>query len=637
MRVTSVPFLIGVLVGAALLTTVWTASSLKPVDAQMLGFRPAALDIRRWKPTADASSIAPPAGRRYERVSERFLLQQLVRAYLADPWSTSSGTRREAPQHGWAFPSAADAPEEGEDDAGADDVEDEGVMLATSASVLTAQRIQELAPSVARFGEGTWQDGLAEDAEWDESGGGGESGWGNHDGWTGYNTDGESTADSADSADAWRGGDAPWRDVQPDDTVEARPDAGLPWKDAGEDTGEAETPALPAEANELDAKDADRDRAEGEDGSDSARDGDGVARDGVATAAPGSGEDTGEDESLEALLQRDLPPQLLPPYREEQPQLTRGWVASTGELVSIRYVGGRSAPGIGGMGEGSSESGESGEGGAIEDGPYLGLCSASTDWLCAAARSSRRRSARFHLLRLNSSGAVRGNGSAIDSSNSSGGNSSGSNGSIISGGNSSAGSGNSSSGSGNSNSSVGSGNSIVGSGNSSIGNSSVSGNSSNGIGNSSIGNSSIGVAGDIRGASSTSEVVWFALRSARNSKLVQMAPSGDAEAWVVRARGAPLQRRSDDTGRGWLEVGPFELWREDDGGLRNMGTGALVNFRGDADGSDDGGAVRGHADIKCARPDGAAVRCAARGPTRKTRFVLRSATARPGRTLPGLF
>ena len=86
-----------------------------------------------------------------------------------------------------------------------------------------------------------------------------------------------------------------------------------------------------------------------------------------------------------------------------------------------------------------------------------------------------------------------------------------------------------------------------------------------------------------------------------------------------------------------MEVGPFELWREDDGGLRNMGTGALVNFRGDADGSDDGGAVRGHADIKCARPDGAAVRCAARGPTRKTRFVLRSATARPGRTLPGLF
>ena len=66
-------------------------------------------------------------------------------------------------------------------------------------------------------------------------------------------------------------------------------------------------------------------------------------------------------------------------------------------------------------------------------------------------------------------------------------------------------------------------------------------------------------------------------------------------------------------------VDAFELWREDGAGLRNLGTGALLNFRGGGpDG--DGMAVRGHGDHKPRR--------AAHVRTSRTHFVLRKVRGR---------
>ena len=58
----------------------------------------------------------------------------------------------------------------------------------------------------------------------------------------------------------------------------------------------------------------------------------------------------------------------------------------------------------------------------------------------------------------------------------------------------------------------------------------------------------------------------------------------------------------------------FDLWREDGDGLRNLGTGALLNFRGEAAGGE-GGAVRAHGDTKPRR--------AAWRRTARTRFAVR--------------
>ena len=97
MRVTSTPVLIGLLVGAALLTTVWTATSLQPTSPHLLGFRPAALDSSRWARTAD-DAVSAPADVRYERVPERFLLRQLVRAFLAAPWLMPDAGKSRTPR-----------------------------------------------------------------------------------------------------------------------------------------------------------------------------------------------------------------------------------------------------------------------------------------------------------------------------------------------------------------------------------------------------------------------------------------------------------------------------------------------------------------------------------------------------------
>ena len=65
----STPALIGLLVGAAALTTLWTATSLQPASATLLGFRPVALDRRRWASSGEYSAAGADVDVRYERVA----------------------------------------------------------------------------------------------------------------------------------------------------------------------------------------------------------------------------------------------------------------------------------------------------------------------------------------------------------------------------------------------------------------------------------------------------------------------------------------------------------------------------------------------------------------------------------------
>ena len=105
---------------------------------------------------------------------------------------------------------------------------------------------------------------------------------------------------------------------------------------------------------------------------------------------------------------------------------------------------------------------------------------------------------------------------------------------------------------------------------------------------------------------------WFALRSKGNGKLLQVAPMEDEEAWVIRARAEPLHGAGDRSAH--QNVTSLELWRDEGAsGLRNLGTGALINFRGDMPGGE-GTAVRAHGDTKPRR--------AALHPSPRTHFEL---------------
>jgi hypothetical protein len=122
---------------------------------------------------------------------------------------------------------------------------------------------------------------------------------------------------------------------------------------------------------------------------------------------------------------------------------------------------------------------------------------------------------------------------------------------------------------------------------------------------------------------------WFALRAMDNGRLVQMLPPDDEEAWVIRAAGAVTSAVTSGAAElgggafnvaanasaasGLLVVTALELWRQEGLALRNLGTGALLNFRG-ADIGGDGTSVRGHGDTK--------PRTAAWRRTPRTRFVV---------------
>ena len=260
-------------------------------------------------------------------------------------------------------------------------------------------------------------------------------------------------------------------------------------------------------------------------------------------------------------------------------------VAATGRVVAIRYVGARG--GAGGEQDSIEEATQKPANARQQSGPYLTLCTDSVDWLCAAARSSRARAARFELLPLVSADGA---GSSVAAS-------------------------------GNRTGNVSSGSS----GESSNSSSSANTTTSRGMSNDAV------VA-----TTSFSGGVAFALRSLATGRLVQVAPLEDDEAWVVRARGEPRPRAAtagDGGGAGGaaanttadlpLQVTALELWEEEGEALRNVGTGALLNFRGDAEGGD-GVAVRAHGDTKPRR--------AARERTPRTRFVLRRAQQSQRRT-----
>ena len=116
---------------------------------------------------------------------------------------------------------------------------------------------------------------------------------------------------------------------------------------------------------------------------------------------------------------------------------------------------------------------------------------------------------------------------------------------------------------------------------------------------------------------------WFALRSAANGQLVQVAPPADAEAWGLRAR-APARPAAagDGSAAGGasarLTVSDLELFRQEGENLRNAGTRALINFRGIQAG--DGVSIRAHGD----GPGGGSSGHACRRPTPRTRFALRN-------------
>jgi hypothetical protein len=108
-----------------------------------------------------------------------------------------------------------------------------------------------------------------------------------------------------------------------------------------------------------------------------------------------------------------------------------------------------------------------------------------------------------------------------------------------------------------------------------------------------------------------------------------MLPPDDGEAWVIRAAGAVTSAVTSGAAElgggafnvaanasaasGLLVVIALELWRQEGLALRNLGTGALLNFRG-ADIGGDGTSVRGHGDTK--------PRTAAWRRTPRTRFVV---------------
>jgi hypothetical protein len=187
-------------------------------------------------------------------------------------------------------------------------------------------------------------------------------------------------------------------------------------------------------------------------------------------------------------------------------------------------------------------------------GPFLSLCGSDSDWLCASARVTTLQSSRFELLALVPSQLY----NVTDP----------------------------------------------------LARAATGGSNSSGV-----------LTGVLTGNASLSGGDWFALRSLRNRRLVQVAPTEDDEAWVVRARGQPLEPNSSrslsvasSSSSSGLLVSGLELWREEGGGLRNLGTGALLNFRGDDEGGE-GIAVRAHGDTKPRR--------AARRPSEKTHFALK--------------
>ena len=477
------------LVAAALLTTASTAFTLQPASSLYAGFRPAALAWDRGE-GADVVETGNTV-----RVSERFLLLQVGRAFLAAPWllpdAGASRTRRAPPLGGWAFPSQS--PDEGEVPA----EEDEGVMLAESASVLATQRLEAAQPRQVGG------------APWDGLGGQEPEGW--------------------------------------------QPDAHDATSSNGEWHGEDDRPADDFEAAEL----ADEQEREASDDAEPFSDGGGSSTTGMVSESPSS-EETTEADPIDTVAAVPT---------------ARGLIADRQavRLVVVRYAGD------------DDSSADHASGAAVR---HLSLCHKRSDWLCVVMAPASRRSVQFEWLPLVPGSLTNATRSAQHRANRSP---------------------------------------------PSMPSPPPSMPPLRTAGGATATGSNATHPGSGRTGPPPPPAVmmedgarWFALRALRNGRLVQVAPDGDAESWVVRARGRPLDGSVDEDGT--LEVSALELWREDGDGLRNLGTGALLNFRGGADPEGDGTSVRAHGDTKPRR--------AAQRRTRFTHFALGNATVRAtgGRT-----
>ena len=541
-RISTTGILAALLVAAAFLTTLWTAAGLQPASA-MLGYRPAA---SAWNAASSATIGYEETDHRYDVVSESFLFAQIARAFLAAPWllpdAGQSRTWRPTPAAGWTFP--LHEADEGEQ------VGAGGMMLSESSTAVLVDRMRRDARVQQLSSTGT-----SDDAELNE-------------------------------------------DVPQTSTQQWTSQDGTPWgrDEAGEDQAYDDVAPAPGAADDLKGEIAATDE------------------EGERESPPDETDQAAAEEAAGASRAESL----------AAPNAS-GVVRAVGQQVAIRYLGGRDL---------FESSERDGGGGSDSDGKvFLALCSASSQWLCASASHTRRRSARFELLPLlaplrraprpDQSQTADASGTEVE---------------------------------------------VAGGGV----NRSRAVSSATGVNRSSAVGSSSAVASSATDASATDPFGgWFALRSLRTGSLVGVAPASHANAWVVRASESPLSRvlrarllpsvraslrappppraastaaasqplavnvskpskggrtsnfsdeyglevgarlgnssdeygvevgarlgnSSDEYG---LEVGALELWRRDGDALRNLGTGALLNYRGGGP-EGDGISVRAHGDVK---------------------------------------
>jgi len=530
-----------------------------------------------WRPLQEEFSFQLNA--QFETVSESFMLRQLARSFLAAPWLLPDNGRsrswRPTPVEGWAFPSQ-ELDEEGVEHGGEDELE-EGVMLSKSASVVVTKSTQQ-----ARRQE--FQQQRQDQEEW-----GGNRFTSTDDP---YSTDGSDDfvgdGDETEDETGWQRGSLTGEEAA---KAEALSDAEAATEEEVEVVEEDETAALEATETEAEAQ-----RSEAEL----------LAQPDATGIVKANGSEVvilyrGDDEEDGA--------------SGELADETDGHVANVTAVEKAR-VRGSSAR--------SARSG--GMDGRMRQ--HLALC--ERDWLCVVSASRLRRKARFEQLWLQqpllmpasgaprddsgshpSATAPRANGTALGTAPRASGTALGTapraNGTALGTARAAA-------------AAAASPNASASATDRKVG--SAPGdpkrNGTDETGDPKRNGTDDGIGGG-----------WFALRAMDNGRLVQMLPPDDEEAWVIRAAGAVTSAVTSGAAElgggafnvaanasaasGLLVVTALELWRQEGLALRNLGTGALLNFRG-ADIGGDGTSVRGHGDTK--------PRTAAWRRTPRTRFVV---------------
>ena len=543
------PCLAATLVLSALVTMAWSAAWLQPASG-MLG------DVASgWRPLQEEFSFQLNA--QFETVSESFMLRQLARSFLAAPWLLPDNGRsrswRPTPVEGWAFPSQ-ELDEEGVEHGGEDELE-EGVMLSKSASVVVTKSTQQ-----ARRQE--FQQQRQDQEEWG----------GNRftstddpystrtDGGDDFVGDGDETEDET----GWQRGSLTGEEAA---KAEALSDAEAATEEEVEVEEEDETAALEATETEAEAQ-----RSEAE----------------LLAQPDATGIVKANGSEVVILYRGD----------DEEDGASGEFVAdeTDGHLANVTAV------------EKARVRGSSARSGGMDGRmrQHLALC--ERDWLCVVSASRLRRKARFEQLWLQqpllmpasgaprddsgshpSATAPRANGTALGTARAAA-------------------------------AAAASPNASASATDRKVG--SAPGdpqrNGTDETGDPKRNGTDDGIGGG-----------WFALRAMDNGRLVQMLPPDDEEAWVIRAAGAVTSAVTSGAAElgggafnvaanasaasGLLVVTALELWRQEGLALRNLGTGALLNFRG-ADIGGDGTSVRGHGDTK--------PRTAAWRRTPRTRFVV---------------